>query len=121
MLGQKINVSKNKLYGIGVGEEEVKQWARCVGCSSGVLPLTYLGLPVGAQMCKVVNWRPAIAKLESRLTLWKTKLISSGGRLTMVKSVLGQSPLVSSFEWRFKSFRESEKRVLLGEGSVWGE
>ena len=45
----KMNVGKSKLYGIGVEEGEVKEWAKCVCYLSEVLPLPYLGLPVGAQ------------------------------------------------------------------------
>lgn len=50
MSGLKINVSKSRIFGIGIPEEEVQTWARSVGCGYGSLPFTYLGLPVGTSM-----------------------------------------------------------------------
>lgn len=69
--GLKINVGKSKIFGLGVREEEVQAWARCVGCGWGVLPFTYLGLPVGASMRRLDHWKPAIEKVKKRLASWK--------------------------------------------------
>ncbi|GKC43775.1 RNA-directed DNA polymerase, eukaryota, partial [Tanacetum coccineum] len=38
-------------------------------------------------------WENTIQKLHSRLSKWKVKTLSVGGRLTLLKSVLGSSPL----------------------------
>ena len=35
------------------------------------------------------NWQPIIDKFHKRLTSWKAKNLSYGGRLTLIKSVLG--------------------------------
>ncbi|GJS62296.1 hypothetical protein Tco_0657080 [Tanacetum coccineum] len=35
------------------------------------------------------NWNPIIEKFHKRLTSWKAKTLSYGGRLTLLKSVLG--------------------------------
>lgn len=64
-----------------------------MGCSSGNLPFLYLGLPVGAKMGRIENWNLVVEKVRKRLESWKTKFISFGGRLTLVKSVLGSLPL----------------------------
>ncbi|KAJ9539609.1 hypothetical protein OSB04_026115 [Centaurea solstitialis] len=86
--GLKINMRKSKIYGVGVQEAEVEDWARGVGCVGGALPFSYLGLPVGAVMSRKSYWRPVIEKVKSRLVSWKARMISFGGRLTLVKSVL---------------------------------
>ncbi|KAJ9558860.1 LOW QUALITY PROTEIN: hypothetical protein OSB04_013474 [Centaurea solstitialis] len=91
--GLKINMRKSKIFGLGVQEEEVHSWAMGVGCVGGSLPFSYLGIPVGASMSKKLNWRPVVEKVRSRLASWKARIISFGGRLTLVKSVLGSLPL----------------------------
>ncbi|KAJ9535792.1 hypothetical protein OSB04_un001049 [Centaurea solstitialis] len=91
--GLKINVRKSKLYGLGVAEEEVRSWASSAGCGFGNIPFMYLGLPVGASMKRLDHWKSALVKLQKRLDSWKSRFVSFGGRLTLVKSVLGSLPL----------------------------
>ncbi|KAJ9564272.1 hypothetical protein OSB04_000238 [Centaurea solstitialis] len=84
--GLKINLRKSKLFGVGIVESEVRSWANEIGCEGGSLPFTYLGLPVGASMRKINDWRGVVDKVTSKLGSWKAKSISFGGRLTLVKS-----------------------------------
>ncbi|GKB20294.1 hypothetical protein Tco_0854217 [Tanacetum coccineum] len=60
----------------------------------------YLGVMVGAGMTRHKAWDDVVLKLQSRLSKWKAKTLSIGGRLTLLKSVLGASPLynMSSFK-----------------------
>nr|GEU79406.1 hypothetical protein [Tanacetum cinerariifolium] len=53
----------------------------------------YLGVMVGESMSRHMSWVDTIAKLRSRLSNWKVKTLSIGGRLTLLKSVLGASPI----------------------------
>lgn len=40
-----------------------------------------------------INWSPIIEKVQSKLSSWKSKTLSSGGRLTLVQLVIGSLPL----------------------------
>ncbi|XP_071685671.1 uncharacterized protein [Rutidosis leptorrhynchoides] len=91
--GLKINYNKSKLFGLGVNKDEVEVLAIRVGCKIGELPFTYLGLPMGKNMNRVENWDPVIEKFNKRLSDWKARTVSYGGRLTLVKSVLSSLPL----------------------------
>lgn len=88
-LGLKINIHKSNLYGIGVTTEEVEDMAQLTSCSTGKLPFTYLGLPIGSSMTYTTNWQVMIDKFRNRLSSWKANLLSVGGRLTLLKVVLG--------------------------------
>nr|GFA04693.1 RNA-directed DNA polymerase, eukaryota [Tanacetum cinerariifolium] len=48
---------------------------------------------VGDSMSRKLAWTDMVQKLHSRLFKWKVKTLSIGGRLTLLKSVLGASPL----------------------------
>ncbi|GJX34045.1 putative RNA-directed DNA polymerase, eukaryota, reverse transcriptase zinc-binding domain protein, partial [Tanacetum coccineum] len=87
--GLKINIHKSNVYGVGVFDNEVLVMANNTRCSPGVFLFNYLGLPIGANMNLSVNWKTLLDKFDSRLSQWKAKLLSIGGRLTLVKSVLG--------------------------------
>ncbi|KAJ0656010.1 putative reverse transcriptase zinc-binding domain-containing protein [Helianthus annuus] len=91
--GLKINIHKSVLFGLGVVEEEVRLMANFLGCKIGSLPFTYLGVKVGANMNRISNWDPVVDTIQNRLCSWKSKLLSIGGRLTLLKAVLASLPV----------------------------
>ncbi|GJX53627.1 hypothetical protein Tco_0281996 [Tanacetum coccineum] len=44
--GLKVNLTKSRLYGVGVNSREVSNMLSWMRCSIGELPFTYLGLPI---------------------------------------------------------------------------
>ncbi|GJW41622.1 RNA-directed DNA polymerase, eukaryota [Tanacetum coccineum] len=91
--GLKINLSKSKLSGIGVSKCEVDEAAAIVGCTTLSPPFQYLGVKIGAPMSRINSWKEVTEKVSSRLSKWKIQTLSSGGRLTLIKSVLNALPL----------------------------
>ncbi|GKA03685.1 RNA-directed DNA polymerase, eukaryota, reverse transcriptase zinc-binding domain protein [Tanacetum coccineum] len=57
------------------------------------LPFPYLGINIGDHMSRIKDWDNVIEKVLCRLSKWKMKSLSIGGRLTLLKSVLGSTPL----------------------------
>ncbi|GKA84297.1 putative RNA-directed DNA polymerase, eukaryota, reverse transcriptase zinc-binding domain protein [Tanacetum coccineum] len=95
--GLRVNYNKSKLYGIGVSEVELMDMAGWMGCGVGEFPFTYLRLPICENMRRINAWNLVVEKFKSRLADWKAKMMSFGGRLTLVKSVLGKK--VSWVKW----------------------
>ncbi|GKV27402.1 hypothetical protein SLEP1_g36575 [Rubroshorea leprosula] len=86
--GLKINFDKSLLYGLNVEEEWVEKTAWSLNCRRGPLPFKYLGIPIGGNHRRLTFWRPLIQGFKNRLASWKGKLLSLGGRITLVNSVL---------------------------------
>nr|GEZ20883.1 RNA-directed DNA polymerase, eukaryota [Tanacetum cinerariifolium] len=55
----------------------------------------FIRVSVGGRMTRLKAWDNVIAKLRTRLSKWKVKTLSIGGRLTLLKFVLGASPIYS--------------------------
>ncbi|GKA27793.1 RNA-directed DNA polymerase, eukaryota, reverse transcriptase zinc-binding domain protein [Tanacetum coccineum] len=69
--------------------DEVNQVAYRIGCGILKVPFTYLGSKVGGCMSRSQAWSDVIAQMNASLSKWKMKTLSIGGRLTLLKSVLG--------------------------------
>lgn len=79
--------------GIGVSNSEVQSVANIIKCAHDKIPFIYLGLPVGKNMRRVDTWNVIVDRLIKNLSSWKAKTLSIGGRLTLVKAVLGNLPI----------------------------
>ncbi|GJV66080.1 RNA-directed DNA polymerase, eukaryota, reverse transcriptase zinc-binding domain protein [Tanacetum coccineum] len=91
--GLRINMSKSKILGVNVDSDKVKGAASKLGCLILKTPFTYLGSKVGGSMSRVHAWNEVIDRVKNRLSKWKMKTLSIGGRLTLLKSVLGSIPI----------------------------
>ncbi|GJS33617.1 RNA-directed DNA polymerase, eukaryota, reverse transcriptase zinc-binding domain protein [Tanacetum coccineum] len=118
--GPKINIRKSNIYDVGVSPEDVHLMASVTGCSARSFPFTYLGLPIGSNMSLTANWKPLVDKFHSKLSSWKANMLSYGGRLTLLKSVLGslggldigslksfKLALLHKWRWSFHTNRDS--------------
>ncbi|KAJ0535737.1 putative RNA-directed DNA polymerase [Helianthus annuus] len=90
--GLRINLTKCSVFGIGVGGQEVQVMADVMNCKAGVFPFNHLGLKVGANMNLCKYWKPVLDVFQSRLSIWKARQLSFGGRVTLIKSVLNSLP-----------------------------
>ncbi|GJZ66534.1 RNA-directed DNA polymerase, eukaryota [Tanacetum coccineum] len=91
--GLSINLSKSKLLGVVVSEDRVVQAANRIGCGVLKAPFAYLGSKVEGNMSRIKSWDEIVDKMVDRLSKWKMKTLSIGGRLTLLKAVLGSMPI----------------------------
>ena len=79
--------------GVRVENSYVAFLADVFGCKIGVLPCKYLGLSLCLGVPKKHLWELVVERIEKKLSSWKGRYLSMGGRLTLIKSVL---PVVTS-------------------------
>ena len=91
--GLRINMNKSKLMGIYLDTSKVNQAATQIGCLVLKMPFSYLGSRVGDFMSRIHAWNEVTDEMMSRLSRWKLKTLSIGGRLTLLKSILGVIPI----------------------------
>ena len=64
--GLKVNVLKSEMVPIGE-VPNVHVLAKILRCRIGSLPMTYLGMPLGASHKSPTIWNPILEKIERRL------------------------------------------------------
>lgn len=83
-----INYTKSSLVSWGVNEDWIHEMSMELGCTHQKLPINYLGIPLGENPRLLKFWESVITKIEKRISLWKSKLMSKARRLQLIKSVL---------------------------------
>jgi len=78
---------------VPIGEVvDVHVLAEILGCRIGTLPMSYLGMPLGALHNSPSIWNPILEKIEQKLAGWKKLYLSKGGHLMLLKSTLSSLP-----------------------------
>ena len=86
-----INLAKSEL--VLVGEvSNMGELVALLGCRQCSLPMTYLGLPLGAKFKDRAIWNSILEKIEHRLASWKQLYLPKRGKITLIKSTLSGLP-----------------------------
>jgi len=104
--GLKINYHKSELFCFGEAKKVESDYMNIFGCQVAETPLTYLGIPLHYKRISNKDWKIIEDRFERKLSTWKGKLLSYGGRLTLINSVL------SNLSVYMLSFFEIPKEVL---------
>lgn len=89
-----INLSKSFIYlhektSLVVGRR-LRRWTRI---GQGLFPFTYLGCPTFYGRKKKEHFEGFLKKIIAKILLWKSKLLTAGGKYTLIKHVLLSIPL----------------------------
>jgi hypothetical protein len=91
--GLKINFHKSELYCFGEAQDHTQLYPELFGCNQGEFPIRYLGIPIHFRRLTNAEWKIVEERLQLRLSSWKGKLLSIGGRLVLINSVLSNMVL----------------------------
>ncbi|KAJ9542248.1 hypothetical protein OSB04_028754 [Centaurea solstitialis] len=86
--GLKPNIAKSSVYFSNVDPNTVQGILNILPFQTGNLPFRYLGVPLSSKRLVVSDFESLIIKVKSRIQNWKSKCLSFGGRLLLVRSVL---------------------------------
>jgi len=91
--GLKINFHKSELFCFGETKDRVAEYVELFGCKEGVLPFRYLGIPMSPRKLANKDWSTIEERFQKKLSSWKGKMLSSGGRLVLINSILSSLPM----------------------------
>lgn len=86
--GLRINPAKCKVYFGSVPDDIQGEIRLLSGFDTGILPFRYLGVPLSSKKLTIAQCQPLIDKIVARIRHWSARLLSYGGRLQLIKSVL---------------------------------
>ena len=111
--GLKINLQKSTFACINIDEHMTNIAERIWGCQASSLPFNYFGMPLGGNEKKLSFWEPVIELIERKFVSWKHEHIYKGGRLTLIKAALTNTPtyLFSTFKAPSSICKSIEKKV----------
>ena len=91
--GLKINLHKSELFCLGDAKAKTETYIQIFGCKEGSFPFKYLGIPMSHHKLANKDWGQIEERFQKRLSSWKGKLLSTGGRLVLINSVLSSLPM----------------------------
>jgi hypothetical protein len=91
--GLKINFHKSELLCFGETRDKTEEFVHLFGCKEGEFPFRYLGIPMSPKRLSNKDWRMVEERFQKKLSSWKGKMLSSGGRLVLINSVLSSPPM----------------------------
>ena len=91
--GLKINFHKSELFCFGEAKEKVGEYVQLFGCQEGSFPFKYLGIPMNYRKISNKDWSLIEERFQKKLSSWKGKMLSVGGRLVLINSVLSSLPM----------------------------
>jgi hypothetical protein len=106
MFGLNINYQKGEVFCFGHAKDHELQYEQLFGCRKGTYPFRYLGIPVHFRKLYNSDWKIIEERIEKKLSCWKGKYLSVGGRLVLI------TPVLTSLSMFMLSFFEVPKGVL---------
>ena len=91
--GLQLNRGKSSVVDIGLSSEELVRVSAMLATPVTSLSLLYLGLPLAEGRLRARDWQPVMTKIEACLGGWQARLLSRGGRLVLLQSVLAAIPI----------------------------
>ncbi|XP_058774046.1 uncharacterized protein LOC131648283 [Vicia villosa] len=90
--GLKTNFSKSYACGVNIGDWFMNSATSFLACKKGDISFLFLEILVGANPRRRKVWVKVINNIKGRLSSWKGRNISIGGRVTLINVILNAIP-----------------------------
>lgn len=91
--GQRVNKQKSFfLTDLKAGAYRINRIRACTGFMDKTFSFTYLGCPIYVGRKKICYFDDMITKVVKRLNGWQGKMLTYGGKMVLIKSVLQSMP-----------------------------
>ncbi|KAF6149802.1 hypothetical protein GIB67_017535 [Kingdonia uniflora] len=99
--GQTISLDKSKIFMDGVPFTRRRIVKGIFGFKEGLLPQTYLGIPLIQGRVKKQTIRPLVEHIRRRANGWSGMMLSFQGRVVLAKSILNSIPIYNMgiYKW----------------------
>lgn len=87
MVGLQV-IDKCKFFAGSLSAARIAQIADFLGFSAGMLPFTYLGVPIFQGKPQTSYLKPIVDRIKTKLVSWKGAMLSIMGRVQLVKSII---------------------------------
>jgi hypothetical protein len=84
----KIKFHKSEIFCFGDARKSENIYSKIYGFQIGTYPFKYLGIPMHYKRINNIDWKTIEQRIEKKLSSWKWKLLSVGGRFVLINSVL---------------------------------
>lgn len=109
--GQQVNNSKSYKHSGSITTPRMNVLLNMIGFNRGILPFTYLGVPIFKGKVKYVYLKPIVDKIISKMTAWKGSSLSMVFRSMLVKTIV-QSMLthtITCYNWPTSLLKDIER------------
>lgn len=123
--GLQINFQKSCFIPINVATSDLPWVGVVMGCPQTDFPIMYLGMPLTLKKPTKELFIPLIENIERRMQGWQSRLLSRGGRLVLVQSVLSSIPTYHMIcfvlpKWVLSRIDKAMRAFLWGKSSTAG-
>lgn len=80
------------MFCLGAASEFQDMYREIFACQPGVLPMKYLGIPIDQTRLLNKHWKFVEDKVEKKVSCWQGKVLSIGGRTTLLNACLSSIP-----------------------------
>ena len=91
--GLMINFHKSEFFYFSKAKEHEEFYSQLFGCAVRKYPFRYLGLPMNTRKLNKKDWKEIENRIEKRLSGWKGKMLTVGGHLVLINSMLTSLPM----------------------------
>jgi mannosylglycoprotein endo-beta-mannosidase len=81
------------MFCYGAARARQTEYKQNFRCDLGSYPFRYLGIPMHHRKLINKDWKHVEERFQKRLNCWRSNLLSVGGRLVLINSVLSSLPM----------------------------